>query len=112
MGTQIRFTKINSGFGANFDFSVVGAHFSVVGSPLFSAAENTDKSGRSRFRGRKWPRDFGGPGGGWSILAIFSPRVGQIGAFRPSMRVRIGEIRSRFGSVVRVVDVFPAVVIP
>jgi hypothetical protein len=56
MGTQIRFTKINSGFGAKFDFSVVRGHFSVVGTPLFSAAENTEKSGRTRFRGRKWAR--------------------------------------------------------
>jgi hypothetical protein len=56
MGTQIPFTKINSGLCAKFDFSVVAAHFSVVGTPLFSAAENTEKSGRSPFRGRKGAR--------------------------------------------------------
>jgi hypothetical protein len=83
MGVQIRFTKINLGVCAKFDFSVVGAHFSVVGGPLFSAAENTEKSGRSPFRGRKGARDAGGGAAVVRFWQIFYLALDKSGLFAP-----------------------------
>jgi hypothetical protein len=83
MGVQIRFTKINLGFGAKIDFSVVAAHFSVVGAPFFLPQKTQKNRGEPGFAAEKGP---GTPGGGAPVGRFwqFFPRaLDKSGLFAP-----------------------------